>query len=275
MAENEGRDIDGAGGVRSVIRVSRILQAFRVNPGDLGVSEISRMTGIHKSTVSRLLTALTEESLVALNPSTGRYRLGPGIIALAASAEPDLFLRAAVHPSLVQLNANTGETVTLSVLEGFEALVVDAVAGPRALRVAVVPGTRNPLHATAAGKCLLAFASPELLDDYLARGVLDPLTNQTIVNPDELRREIACVRQRGYATNDEEFEVGVGAISAPTRGFDGRLVSVINISWPSALVTAPDRGRFISLLLDATRHVSGLFGYAPRADDPSQASRFP
>jgi DNA-binding IclR family transcriptional regulator len=266
-----GDESNRANGVQYVQKVAAILASFRRQPGELGVSEISRSTGINKSTVSRLLSALGAEELVTCDPISRRYRLGPGIISLAAAAEPQIFLPAYVRPYLERLNAATGETAGFEVLDGFDAVSIEAVSGPRTLRAAVWSGRRAPLHASAAGKCLLAFSPPRLFDDYIASHELVRYTPRTITDISKLRREIARVRERGYSDNDAELEEGVGAVAAPMCDYSGWVIGVINLSWPTSRVEASDRAHFTALLLAATERASVVF----REARPRTAERVP
>jgi DNA-binding IclR family transcriptional regulator len=252
--------------VQSVQKFAAILTCFRQRPGDLGVSEISRITGIHKSTVSRLLSALAGEEFVICDPHSRRYRLGPSIISLAAAAEPKLFLRGLVRPYLEQLNADTGETAGFSILDGFEAVSLDAISGPRAVRAAAWSGRRVPLHASAAGKCLLAFSPPSLFEAYVGNHTLHRYTARTITDIEAFRCDLARVSERGYSSNDEELEDGLGAVSAPLRDGSGRVLGAMNLSWPVSRVQAPDRQRFVAVLLELSRRASAVFlhpGSAP------------
>jgi DNA-binding IclR family transcriptional regulator len=253
----------GSHGVQYVRRIAAILDAFRQNRVGLGVSEVSRITGIHKSTASRMLAALHDEQLVSYDAQSRRYRLGAGIISMAAAAEPDLFLQHVARPYLLQLNGSTGETATLSVLDDYEVLTIDEVSGPSAIRFVAWTGMRTPLHATATGRCLLAFSDPGLLENYLRTHTLHACTPKTITDPDELRRMIERIRQTGYSEVTGELEEGLVAISAPIRDFRGRLLGVMNVTWPEFRVTATEQQQFVTMLLAAARDISALFGHTP------------
>jgi DNA-binding IclR family transcriptional regulator len=181
--ESPGRS--SGNGVQSVRRIAALLNALRDSRCGLNVSEISRRTGIHKSTTSRLLASMLHEKLVDHDEETRLYRLGTGIVAMAAGVEPDMFLRHAARPYLARVNEATGETATLSIFDDYQVLTIDEIAGPSTLRFVAWTGMRTPLHASASGKCLLAFSAPEILEHYLTNFELHSRTQRTITRRSE------------------------------------------------------------------------------------------
>ena len=250
---------DTKAGLQYVRKIVMILSAFREGRGALGVSEISRLTGLHKSTVSRVLAALLEEDFVAYDFESRRYRIGPGLLSLAARAEPNLFLRGIIHGFLVELNAATGETALFSVLDGDEELVVDVADSHRTLRVTAWTGVRGPLNITAGGKSLLAFSPPDWREAYIREHELFCRTPKTITDPDRLREELELTFERGYSSSEEELEEGAASMSAPILDASGRLLGTVTLQWPMFRADASDCERFKTLLLGATREVSHLF----------------
>jgi DNA-binding IclR family transcriptional regulator len=250
---------------QSVRRIADLLNALRDHREGLSVSEASRITGIHKSSTSRLLAALRSEKMVDYEDASRRYRLGSGIISMAASMEPSLFLKQAANPFLERLVEETGETATLSIRDEFEVLTIDEVSGPSAIRYVAWTGMRTPMHASASGKCLLAFSHGDLLDSYLESIDLQPRTSQTIITATALREEIERTRQQGFGEVDSELEDGLAALSAPVLDQSGRLLGAVNVTWPSFRVDRSDRDRFLKCLLSASRELSGVFGYRPQS----------
>jgi DNA-binding IclR family transcriptional regulator len=258
-------------GVQYVKRIAAIFDAFRQHRAGLGVSELSRVTGIHKSTTSRILAALREEHLVSYDESSRRYRLGDGIIAMAAASKPGLFLQHVARPYLLELNAATGETATLSVLDDFEVLTIDEASGPSVLRYVAWTGMRTPLHASASGKTLLTLYNPALLDKYVETRPLRARTGNTITDPERLRREVERTRRRGHGEVNGELEEGLVAVSAPIRDYRGDVLGVVNLTWPAFRVDQAGHDRFVALLLDAAFSISRVFGFVPD-DHPAETA---
>ena len=224
-------------GTQAVIRALGLLKTFtRVQP-ELSLAELSEASGLAKTTAHRLLTALESEGLVARNPVTRSYRLGPAALALGAQALVSNDLRAVVEPELRLLAARTGETATLEVpLEG-KMLIVAEVSGRHLVTVAAELGTRWPIHATSTGKAYLAALSVDERRLLLAPP-LQRLTPATIVDLEVLEKELELVRERGYATASEEIEAGASAVGAVLRNALGRPVGGISFGGPASRFTA-------------------------------------
>jgi DNA-binding IclR family transcriptional regulator len=238
---------DFSGPVQSVDRAAAILEIL-ARDGEAGVTEIARELGVHKSTASRLLAALDRRELVAQDSARGRFRLGAGILRLAAAVGRRLDVVQEGRPVCRALAEELGETVNIAILSGGDALYLHQAAGPAALSPHNWAGQRIPLHATSDGKVLLAF-----LPAGEATACLTPplrrFTDQTITDPAGFPRLLAEVRRRGYATAVEELEAGLTAIAAPVRDAEGDAVASISASGPSFRIPA-DR---IPAVADAVR----------------------
>jgi DNA-binding IclR family transcriptional regulator len=223
--------MNGAGAVQSVDRALTILSLL-AERGDLGVTEIAKGLGVHKSTAFRLVATLERHDIVSQAEDRGKYRLGVGVLRLAGATRVRLDLVQESRPVTAALAAQVGETVNIVVLSGQEALYLDQVAGPSALQMHMWAGQRVPLHATSNGKVLLAFAAPGTAE----RVVHEPLTRfteSTITSVPALLAGLAAVRAQGYATAVDELEQGLTAVAAPVFGMDGHVVASVSASGPS------------------------------------------
>lgn len=218
--------------VRAVERAMQILSAFGRDHGELGVSEIAQATGLHKATAHRIIMTLFSNGFLERATDGEKFRLGLRVAELGLGALRGLDFRQAAYPYMQQLVERFQETCTLSMFDRGRVLYVEVVHCERSLAIAARVGRHLPAHCTASGKVLLAFLPPEVVEPVL-RAPLAAYTDKTITSPDLLRQELAAVRQRGYALADEEFEVGVWAISAPIRDMDGHLMAAISIPFPT------------------------------------------
>jgi DNA-binding IclR family transcriptional regulator len=247
--------------IQSVQRATRLLKAFDSGPAELGVMELSRRVDLHKSTVSRLLATLESEGLIERVPETDKYRLGFMLMRLAGQVTHFGDVREAARPMLVELSERSRETVHLAVLDGDEVVNVEQISAPHLVREANWVGRRTPLNCVANGKALLAF-QPEATIARVLAGPLPRYTERTIADPARLRRELAQVRERGYAQALGEIEEGLNAVAAPIRDAVGAVVAAVSISGPAYRVTAdriPDLG---ALVVTAAANISARLGYA-------------
>ena len=224
------------------------------------MTELGRRLGVHKATASRLAATLADHGFVERDPHTDRYRLGFGLIRLAGAAMAGLDLVRTARPIVEELAERTHETVNLGVLSMGDVIYIDQATGARSIVSASWVGRRTPLHATAAGKALLAFAEPEDQVRLLA-GQLARCTRRTIVSGQVLRDQLRTVRSRGYAQAFEELEEGLNAIAAPIRQADRKVVAALSVSGPAFRVRAVDAVRLGRLTLDAATAISRRLGF--------------
>lgn len=180
-------------------RVADVLLAVADSPEPVGVSAVGRRLGLSKAVVHRMLRSLADRQLIAPGPRRGTYRLGPAAAVVGARALASLDVRAAALPRLRELQSETGETATVSVVVGSRRAYVDQVIGHGEIRMTVELGTPYPLHAGSSGKAILAFARAELVAWVLGASRL-ALTERTITDRDALEAELRRVRRDGFAS---------------------------------------------------------------------------
>lgn len=232
--------------IQSVQRAASLLKAFELGPPELGVSELGRRVGLHKSTASRLLATLEREGFVERVAGAEKYRLGAIVTRLAGQVTHAGDLRGAARPVLINLAETARESTHLAVLEHDEAVNVEEFGGPHLVRDTNWVGRRTPLNCVANGKALLAFRSAEEIARVLA-GPLPRFTDRTITDPAALRDELRRVRERGFAQALGEIEDGLNAVAAPVRRRTGDVIAAVSISGPAYRVT-PDRIAELGLL---------------------------
>lgn len=212
-----------SGGIQVIARAAEMLRLLQAHPEGLSQAEIGERLGMARSTVSRILSALDDEGLVASRAARGRYRLGPAIARMASTARRGVVID--VHPFLEELSRELEETVDLSILDGDRATFVDQVVSPHRLRAISAIGESFPLHCGANGKALLASLSPEERGHALP-GRLAKLTANTITTPAALRKELDRVAAEGIAYDREEQSEGICAVGAVLTGVSAEKVAV-------------------------------------------------
>ena len=186
------------------------------------------------------------------NPSTVVYYAPRRSVATDGSS---------IGPVLERLSRGSGETASLVILDGREALYLDKVESPRSLRIFSRIGHRAPLHCTAAGKVLLAYRTKAEVDALLGDGPLEALTRHTITSPGQLRRELEKVRVQGYARDQEECEDETCCLAVPVRNARGGVEAALSVSAPAVRLTLRRRETLIPLLLQTGREVSAQLGF--------------
>jgi len=226
----------GRSGSQSIERALAVLRCLAASDDDLGVTDVAARTALSNSTAHRLLQALRSDGLVAQDPRSERYHLGPGLVALGRRAESRVRFER-LRPRLEQLAAATGESVSLGTRVGDEVLIVVHVDSAQPLRFDQAPGTHVPVHASGIGKALLAF-SEDPAAEVAALGELLAFTAATLTSPDALLADLRVTRGRGWALNDGERHVGVRTMAAALLDVDGRPWAGVAVQGPS--VRLPD-----------------------------------
>jgi IclR family acetate operon transcriptional repressor len=232
LQQRSGNHDVEAPSARAVERVAKILLTFADNASDLGITEIARRVELPKSTVHRMLDGLVRGGLVDHDKVGGRYRLGPRAtqLGLLALRVPDI--RAVAQPFMKELWEETQETITLSMLLGYERSYLSQIESPYTVRMSVAIGGRFPLYAGASGRTILAQFPPAELDHYFESVNLDPLTTHTIVEPQKLREVLAADRNRGYSYSVGERDVAAAAVAVALIGSDDRAYGALSICGP-------------------------------------------
>jgi IclR family acetate operon transcriptional repressor len=237
-----------------VERALRVLDAFPELGADVGTNELSRVTGINPSTVSRILATLAAAGYVEHLSATGRYRLGPQVLRLSTHALGGVDLRSAARPHLDDLVDETGET--LSVPGDRDAVTIDFVLSRASVASVARVGRPSVAHATATGKVMLAFSAEELPIAPLAR-----YTDRTVTDPARLAEEVATVRRIGHAHASGEREPDLNAVAVPVFGEPGELIAILGVQGPEARFRVRAQDAAVPLLRSHALALSAALGY--------------
>jgi IclR family acetate operon transcriptional repressor len=214
--------------IQTLARGLQIINALADAQDGMSITELAERFDMDKGNVSRFLQTLANYAFAERAPDTRRYYLGPQVVRLSRSLLNRMKLREVAKPFLDELVTATGECAHLAILAQGQALYIDQAESPSALRVTTGVGTMAPLHCTALGKVLLAFADAPVAEN------LDSYTIRTITDPGALQSHLDRVRKQGFAIDDEEFEAGVRCIAVPVCDYRGRCVAAIGISGPTS-----------------------------------------
>lgn len=221
------------GSVQSVERVLDLVEALSAVPQGMALSELAAATGLHVSTAHRLVGALVGRGYACKDRESGKYRLTLRLFEVGSQVSKLLNLHAAVRPLLDKLAAACQEVVHLAEWDGTEMVYLYKVEPSRPMvRTGSYVGCRNPMYCTGVGKSVLAFLPDEEVANIWASSRICAYTEHTITQLDALRADLAQVRRRGYAIDDEEHEPGVRCIAVPVFGWAGRPVAAVSVAAP-------------------------------------------
>jgi len=237
---------DPAGGVQSVDRALALLELLSRAGGRLSLSELATRSGLSPATVHRLLRSLAARGYVRQGDDRV-YALGTALLPLGDVA--GRLLSNWARPYLAEVAEASGETTNLAVLEDDYVVYLAQVPGRYRMRMFTEVGRRVLPHSTAVGKVLLAWRDAADVDRVVARFGLPSRTERTLTSPQRFAQELAGVRDKGWAMDDEEEEAGVRCLAVPV-GPGPACLAALSVSGPAVrLAAAPE-------LIDSMRAVA-------------------
>ncbi|MFT8246193.1 IclR family transcriptional regulator [Roseomonas sp. BN140053] len=206
-----------------IARAAAILRALEQEPEGLSLGQLAGRLDLARSTVQRIVAALGSEQLVMAASPTGRVRLGPALLRLAASVETDV--AALVRPFIAELSAALRETVDFAAIRRDHLTFIDQVVGPQRLRTVSAVGETFPLYCTANGKAHLALLEDAEIEALIGRSY-PARTPRTLTRIEDLLAEVAVIRREGVAFDREEHMVGISAAGVALRDVLGNPVAI-------------------------------------------------
>lgn len=247
--------------MKSVKKAIEVLEALAKRENGVGITQLSRELNLPKSTIHQILSALKSVRFVEQNSEDKKYHLGLRIFELGTIVQSQLQLRKIAHPYLYNLSRKTNETTYLVVLENDRIVYIECVESTARLRSRPVFGERVPLHCTSLGKAIMAFLPEEKINKIIYEDGLERFTDNTITDPQILKRELKEIRKRGYAIDNAEHEEGIRCVGAPIRNHRKEVSAAISVSGPSQRFDPPRIQTMAKLVIEASEEISRKMGY--------------
>jgi len=252
------------GGVKSARRALAILELLSERAAALTFTEIGRALDYPRSSLHGLLRTLEESQWIEQDEHTRSYTLGIRAWEAGSAYGRAVGLADRARRFMEEVRDALDETVQLAVLDdGRHNVYIAKVDGAQLLVLESRVGRRLEAHATGVGKVLLAGLPPEQLRARLGPGPLERFTASTIADPEALADELARVRARGYALDNEEYTVGVRCVAVPVHDHTTTVVAGMSVSVPSIRFGDERREQALALLLRASAGLSAALGYRP------------
>lgn len=255
---------DQEGTVNAVIRALSILDLLGQANEELGVTEISHETNLHKSTVFRLLNTLALSGYIKQNPENGKYALSIHLVQLGMSVLNRIDLRRVARPYLEELLNTCGEAVHLGILDQGDVIYIDKIDVDRPLTMGSRIGGKSPGYCTGLGKVLMAYLPEPELQQLVTKRKFCRFTVNTIVEPNQLLEHLARIREQGYALDDEEHELGIRCLAVPIKDHKGNVVAAVSVSGPTLRMTREKLDQITPRVIAVGQRISLALGYLPR-----------
>ncbi|MEM6389612.1 MAG: HTH-type transcriptional regulator BhcR [Pseudomonadota bacterium] len=250
--------------VKSLDRAMAILDDLSQHQGR-GLSEIADGLGQSAATVYRVLVTLEARSIVEFDPVEQLWWIGPQAFVIGARFLRRTAMLDRARPILRALMMETGETANLGVARGAEVLFVAQIETHESIRAFFPPGTLSPLHASGIGKVLLSQMQDEEIARLMAAHPPERFTINTRTDFDLLAEDLAQIRERGYAIDNEEKTLGMRCIAAPVFDAFGQAVAGISVSGPTPRIDVARLSQIGSAVQRAAADLTKALGGEARA----------
>jgi DNA-binding IclR family transcriptional regulator len=210
-----------------------VLEILAGSHTGFSLADLSRQTGIPKSSLFRILLTLETSNIVQLDRTRNVYNLGMKLIDWGNRALEKIDLKTVTHPHLVRMAHETRESYYVAILDENEVIIIDRADTPEIWRMVARLGQRSPVHATASGQILMAEASDEALNAVVARTGLKRFTPRTITSVTKLKERLKEVRRVGFVVADAEYKPDLCVMAVPIRDHHGKISAALMTALPS------------------------------------------
>lgn len=248
--------------VQSIDRAFDILERLCASRDGLAIHTLTEQTGLHKSTVHRLLAAMAARGYVMKDEETGRYRMTTRLYELSGQVVESLDILQVARAPMEALSHTTGETVHLVVREGDEIVYVHKVESDvSSMRMFSRIGMRRPMYCTGVGKAIMAELDDAEIERIWNASDIQAYTEHTIVTLERLHDVLNAIRRRGCAFDNQENELGVRCIAATIHDYTGGICGALSISAPLLRMSDSRLSLLQPQLLAACEKISRGMGY--------------
>lgn len=252
--------------IKSVQKSLKILKYIISSSNEVSISELVDEFGYSQSTVHHILKTLNIEGFISQNTETKKYNIGPELFNKWLDYKMGKNYYAKIYPIIENIVEEINETTNLFIMENNQGYCLLGKESTQLLRAYLMIGRRIPLHCTAAGKSFLAYMEEERVKKILEESGIKKYMENTKTNIQEIMNELKKVRKKGFATEEEEFEELINAISVPLFGANEKVVATISVVAPKTRLTpkrmqdlAPflkDKSKKMSKILSSKKYIS-------------------
>jgi len=258
-----GEGADRSGQVQVLGRALSIMNLLAQADGGLTLTEIAQAAGLAPSTAHRLLTSLESERYVRFDGEARLWSVGVQAFIAGSGFLKTRNVVQMARPHMRTLMERSGETVNLAVEDQGQAVYLSQVECREMMRSFARLGARVPMHASGVGKALLSAMADGDVARALSRHGLPPLTPRTLTTADTLRADLAGIRSRGYAVDDEEHAVGLRCVAAVVFNEHGDPACAVSLAGPMARITDDRVPTLGEMVREAARRIMGEIGGRP------------
>lgn len=247
-------------GAQLIDRLLDILELLSLEKEGLGVTEIGNRTGLHKSTVHRIVGALAERGYIEKVSDRSVYKIGLKLVDISSIYLNSVELKTEARPYLHELTKRLGQPSHLAILDGTDAVYIDKVEMVTNIRLYSQIGRRIPVYCSALGKCLLSGLYEDEMQTILSRCSFEKYTANTL-DKERLIHQIRLVKTTGWALDDEEHDEGIRCIASPVFDYRGKIAAAVSIAGPAVIIIPQNDSETGRILQETAIKISKRMGH--------------
>ncbi|MCK5100582.1 MAG: IclR family transcriptional regulator [Desulfobacteraceae bacterium] len=261
MSDSEKKKKSNRYRVQVLERALDIFDCFSFQNKKLGLSQITKITGLNISTTKRLLSNLTDRGYLQQDPQSKQYQLGMRLFELGGIVFSSFSLRKAASHTMTQLQNKTAGTILLGVNLENQLVYIDKRKGRGIISISSDIGWRRPLHYGMLGMVLMAHSTPEKIKKIFKINPLEAYTPLSITDQDAFSLRLEEIRKNEYCIEREEAVEGIIGIAAPIRDYSRQVVAALGVALPISQNSKKEVQRIVGLLKRSTEKISNDLGY--------------
>jgi IclR family transcriptional regulator, KDG regulon repressor len=247
--------------MKTVNKVLDLLEAFLNSDGELGITELARLTGFNASTTNRLAMTLAKRGYLKQSGRRGKYSLGMKFFAYIGPIKHRIKFRHVALPFMLKLCREADDSIDLVSNEGNYCISIEVVPTTNMLKAVPAEGTRYELYDSSGGKAVLAGFTENQLEEYRKNIVFKPHTANTITGMAELEAQVRDIRREGVAFDCEERTLNVHSVAAAIKGADGHTLGAIAIVGPKSRLTRSRMKELAPVVKEYADNISREMGF--------------
>lgn len=247
--------------IKSIKNAIKVMETFLLENNNLSLAELTKKLNINKTTLFRILINLEEEGFLFKNNDTKKYQLGIKIFELGQIVQKEIILQDISYPILKELNYLTKETVGLDIVIGEERATIAKIESSHTVRHTIELGKTYSLYAGADSRILLAFSSKDKIKKIVWENKLVAFTNETLIDPEKLERNLAKIKEKGYAVSRGELFNDSTAIAVPVLKNNKEAIAALFVAAPSERLDDEKISKIVKLLKNGANEISKKLSY--------------
>lgn len=244
----------------TVEKVLDILEVCLNQEGEIGITSLADLSRLNISTAHRISSILVKRGYLKHEQRRGQYSLGLKFLEFSTAIKGRMRTKEIARRFLEKLHKAVAESVNLAILDSNEVVYIDQIESNQSLRIFTQVGNRVPLHSTGMGKIFLAHMREEEMDFLISKG-LGSYTDNTVTDPNQLKKQLVIAKREGVAYDEEEMEIGVKCVASPVKDWNGNVVAAVSVSGPSPRLSTKRMRELRPLVKSCGLEISRAMGY--------------